>query len=104
MKETMKEQTDWRTVQLFLDQNGVSEVEVEQENHDIRCTCREYSKGRARTCQHTIYVQSEMIDNDGAYPVHLGSTAPDIPWNIMDDAEAFRAFIIKYSVVKVLGE
>ncbi len=100
----MKEQTAWRTVQLFLDDYGVSEVEVEQENHDIRCTCKDFAKGRARSCQHTDFVQAEMLDNDGAYPVQLGASAPDIPWNIMDDASAFRQFIIKYSIVKVLGE
>jgi hypothetical protein len=32
---------DWRTVQLFLDDSGVSEVEIDAEDAtNVRCSCK----------------------------------------------------------------
>jgi len=42
----MSEQdVNWRTVQMFLGEEGVSEVSVDADNaFNVRCTCPSYSK------------------------------------------------------------
>lgn len=101
----MKESTmlhDWRTVQLFLDPEGIAEVEVDSANPKlIKCTCRSHNS--VRGCAHTKFVKKNMQENDGHYTV-------SIPVEVDDEdaiaatssAEAFRQFIIKYGKVEVL--
>lgn len=101
----MKENTmthDWRTVQLFIGDNGISEVEVDSLNSkNVRCTCT----GSAATgrCPHVKYVKNTMLKNDGHYtvsiPVELDEEEVEIA---MKTAESFREFIIRYGKVEVL--
>jgi hypothetical protein len=93
---------DWRTVQLFLDVDGVAEVEVDSKNPKLtRCTCPSHNS--VRGCAHTKYVKKNMQENDGHYTV-------SIPVEVDDEdaiaatssAEAFRNFIIKYGKVEVI--
>lgn len=100
----MKESTmihDWRTVQLFLEQSGVVEVEVDSLNvKNVRCTC---SSSLIKPCAHVKFVKKNMQENDGHYTV-------SIPVEVDDEdaaaatssAEAFRNFIIKYGKVEVI--
>lgn len=101
MKDTTM-QSDWRTVQLFLDLNGVHEVEVDSNNSMlVRCDC----KGGKPTlrCAHVKYVKDNMLDNDGNYSVHIPVDLDEEQvLESMDDSATFRAFIIKYGKVLVL--
>lgn len=101
MKESIMT-NDWRTVQLFLDVDGVAEVEVDSKNPKLtRCTCPSHSS--VRGCVHTKYVKKNMQENDGHYTV-------SIPVEVDDEdaiaatssAAAFRDFIIKYGKVEVI--
>lgn len=93
---------DWRTVQLFLGDNGISEVEVNQHHkNQVRCTCAAF-KLQSR-CPHTKRVKKEMQANDGHYTVHIPVELDEAELvEAMETAEAFREFIIRYGKVEVL--
>lgn len=94
--------SDWRTVQLFLDDDGVSEVEVDSLNpYQARCTCKGgKNKGK---CAHLKHVRQIMEENRGHYTVHIPvEVDEEVADEAMASAEAFRAFIIKYGKVEVL--
>lgn len=95
-------ETNWRTVQLFLEDYGVVELEVDREdNSTIRCNCIDFS--RFSKCKHTNFAQTNMAENNGHFSI-------DIPI-VVDENEAiaamhesslFRAFVLKYGKVKVI--
>jgi len=44
MKEAAMD-IQWRTIQLFLEEYGIVEVELDQDNNQkVRCTCPPFSK------------------------------------------------------------
>lgn len=94
--------SDWRTVQLFLSEEGIAEVEVDAlRPYQARCNCKGgKNKGK---CAHVRYVRSIMDENNGHYtvsiPVEIEEDEAD---EAMASAESFRAFIIKYAKVEVL--
>lgn len=91
----------WRTVQMFLTQSGVYEVEINTESHDVRCSCYNY---RTRfTCAHEKYVDKYARENGGTYPVKISSRATEEEAEeAQHSPEAFRDFILKYGKVEVL--
>ena len=101
----MKESTmihDWRTVQLFLSENGVAEVEVDSLNaKNVKCTC--HPNSLASRCAHVKYVKKNMLENNGHYtisiPVEIDEEEAE---SAAASSEAFRSFIIKYGKVEVL--
>ena len=94
--------SDWRTVQLFLSNEGVAEVEVDAlRPYQARCNCKGgKNKGK---CAHVKYVREIMDENNGHYtvtiPVEVDEEVAD---EAMASAEAFREFIIRYGKVEVL--
>jgi hypothetical protein len=94
--------SDWRTVQLFLDNDGISEVEVDSTRPNVaRCNCRQFQS--KRKCEHVKFIQKIMNENDGHYTVHIPVEIEDEEAEMaMKDANAFRHFIIKYAKVEVL--
>lgn len=101
MKEVEME-IDWRTVQLFLDENGVAEVEVDVENNKkVRCTCKTFSS--SARCKHVKYVRNLMEQNDGHYSVQIDVNVPDEEAiKAMSTREGFREFVLKYAKVEVI--
>lgn len=93
---------DWRTVQLFLEENGVFEVQVDSINKSlVRCTCRG-TKPQAK-CAHAKFVRDNMLQNDGHYAVHIPvEIDEEVAFEAMESAESFRNFIIKYGKVEVI--
>ena len=101
----MKESTvvnDWRTVQLFLEENGVFEVQVDAlSKFRIRCTCR--GPKPQNKCAHAKFVYENMLENEGHYSVHIPvEIEEEIALEAMEDAASFREFIIKYGKVEVI--
>lgn len=92
----------WRTVQFFLDDEGVSEVEVDQENGaKVRCDCLQFS--RAARCKHAKYVKDAMVGNEGHYTLEVPVNVDDEEaFMAMVDATKFRNFVMKYGKVVVL--
>jgi len=101
----LKESTmihDWRTVQLFVSEQGVAEVEVDSLNaKNVKCSCPSYSN--VTRCAHVKYVKKTMAENDGHYSI---SIPVEIDEQEAIDATAssaaFRSFIIKYGKVEAL--
>lgn len=92
----------WRTVQLFLDKDGISEVEVDSTKPNVaRCNCHQFAL--KKKCDHVKFIKKIMDENDGHYTVHIPVEIEDDEAELaMKDAEAFRNFIIKYAKVEVL--
>jgi uncharacterized ferritin-like protein (DUF455 family) len=93
---------DWRTVQVFLGEDGVSEVAADQNDpYKLNCTCKSFTK--SSKCVHTKYVRKTMQTNDGHYTVHIHAEIEPEAINLaMESSESFREFIIKYGKVEVL--
>jgi len=93
---------DWRTVQMFLGDDGISEVEIDAENSaKMRCSCKSFFK--AARCKHTKYVKNQMEDNNGHYAIQVPVDISDEEaLDAMSSADTFREFIIKHGKVQVL--
>jgi hypothetical protein len=93
---------DWRTVQLFLDDSGVSEVEIDSEDSSkVRCDCKAFF--RSARCKHTRYVRAEMLRNDGNYAIKVPMDISDEEaLDAMSSSTTFREFILKYGKVEVI--
>jgi hypothetical protein len=93
---------DWRTVQLFLDDSGVSEVEIDAEDStNVRCSCKSFFK--SSRCKHIKYVRNEIESNDGNYAIKVPvDIDDDEALEAMSSSETFREFIIKYGKVEVI--
>lgn len=93
--------SDWRTVQLFLSEDGIAEVEVDAlRPYQARCNCKAGAKGK---CAHIKRVREVMDANNGHYTVHIPVEIEEDEADLaMEDAESFRKFIIKYGKVEVL--
>lgn len=93
---------EWRTVQLFLDNDGVAEVEIDAENNKkVRCSCKGFmASGR---CKHAKFVRHRMGTNNGLYSIEIPEEVPDeVALAAMGDASQFRDFILKYARVEVI--
>lgn len=93
---------EWRTVQLFLGDNGVCEVEVDSNDpKKIRCNCKgEFAASR---CAHVKHVREIMTENNGHYTISIPSEIDEDEAIVaMTDPNLFRDFIIKYGKVEVL--
>lgn len=101
MKEVSMDIT-WRTVQVFLEPDGVVEVEVDQENPTkARCTCPGFA--RSARCKHVKYVKEYMEKNDGHYSINIPvDVDEEEAIQAMRNPNAFRDFIIKYAKVEVI--
>ena len=93
---------DWRTVQMFLEENGVFEVELDSEDKKkIRCSCPAF-RNSAR-CKHTKFVRKSMDANDGHYSVQIDvNVADEDAAEAMTSRKTFRDFILKYAKVEVI--
>jgi hypothetical protein len=101
MKEASMD-IEWRTVQIFLEDYGVVEVEIDQDNNQkVRCTCPTFSK--AARCKHTKYVKNVMANNDGHYSIQVKTEVNEADAiNAMSNADSFRNFVVKYAKVEVI--
>jgi hypothetical protein len=101
MKEKSMTNT-WRTVQLFVGTDGVSEVEINSENsNQVRCSCKAFQT--SSRCKHHRFVKTSMANNNGHYTIQVPEETPDeAAAEAMGSAEAFRNFIIWNAKVEVL--
>jgi hypothetical protein len=92
----------WRTVQLFLEDYGVAEVEVDQDNaNKVRCTCPTFQK--TAKCKHAKHIKQQMSQNDGHYSIYIPVNVDEHEaFQAMKSPELFREFVIKYGKVQVL--
>ena len=93
---------EWRTIQLFLDEDGVAEVELDYNNRKkVRCNCKDFNS--LAKCKHAKYVRTEIEKNGGAYKLSIPEDIDEEEvFMALDDAEAFRNVVIKYGKVLVI--
>ena len=93
---------EWRTIQLFLGNEGVSEVSIDfEDRRKLSCTCDKFAM--AARCKHTKFVREAMDSNGGDFNIDiLGDVSHDDAVDAMTNAKAFREFIIKYGAVEVI--
>lgn len=116
--EDLEMTTDWRTVQIFLVEDGprkdlnesyvgtdiyVCEVEIDTDNKDnLRCNCKGF-ENRSR-CKHTIFVKNSIKANGGNFnlvvPEELDSEKIE---EALDDSLLFRQLIINYAKIEFIG-
>lgn len=93
---------EWRTVQLFISENGVCEVQVDSNNvKSVKCNCK--GSMTAGRCAHIKHVRKIMDENNGNYTISVPEGIDDADAiAAMADATAFRNFVIKYGKVETL--
>lgn len=93
---------DWRTVQLFLSDDGVHEVQLDiQDNRNIKCTCKRFKT--FKKCKHTNWIENEIVEAGGHFSIQIDVEVPEeVADSAFDDAETFRDFVLKYGKVEVL--
>lgn len=93
---------DWRTVQLFLSEDGIAEVEIDSDNSSkVRCSCPQFQ--RQARCKHQRKVKMAIAENHGQYTVMVPEDIPEeIALTAMEDSKAMREFIIRYAKIEVL--
>ena len=93
---------DWRTVQLFLEEDGVHEVQLDlEDNRNMRCTCKRFKT--FKRCKHTNWVEDSIELSGGHFSVQIDSEVPQEEAEYaFDSAESFRNFVLKYGKVEVI--
>lgn len=93
---------EWRTVQMFLGEEGVSEVSVDTEDSTkIRCSCAVFQ--RNARCKHSKYMREKIQTRKEAVQIKIPEHVTDEELEaVFTDAESFRDFVIKYGKVVVL--
>ena len=96
-------ETEWRTIQLFLEEYGVVETEMDYHNRKkVRCNCKDFSS--VAKCKHVKFVRAELEKNNGAYSIKVPDDVDDDEaYDALEDPESFREFIIKYGKVLVIN-
>lgn len=101
MKDVNMDAT-WRTVQLFLDDDGIAEVEVDHTSpRKIRCNCAQF--GPRLKCKHTAFVKQSMENNDGHYSIKVSADVDEeAAFDAIQNPTSFRDFVISYGKVEVI--
>jgi hypothetical protein len=93
---------DWRTVQLFLSDDGVHEVQLDlEDNRNQRCTCKKFQS--FKNCRHVKWVEEAILEAGGHFSVEISTEIDDDEAvDAFDTPEKFRNFIIRYGRVEVI--
>ena len=95
----------WRTLQMFLSEDGVHEVEADVDDYaKMKCTCTAYQSSRSpKKCKHTRLVRRRIDLNGGTYAIKIPDDVPD---TVVDEAllspKSFRDMLIRYAKVEFL--
>jgi hypothetical protein len=87
---------DWRTIQFFLSESGVFEVEADSKNWKImRCSCPRFHD--VNRCTHINSVKKQLKDNEGVFSMTVPENVDDEElYSMADTPDTFRDFVLKY--------
>lgn len=93
---------DWRTVQVFLSEDGIHEVQLDlDDNRNQRCTCKKFQL--IKRCRHTRWVEESIVDQGGHFSVQISAEVDELEAeDAFSTADSFRAFVIRYGKVEVI--
>jgi hypothetical protein len=93
----------WRLVQLFLGDEGISEVSVAvHDNRKVRCSCAVFNS--AGRCKHTKFVRAKILKNEGSYVVEVitKNIAEEFELTALDNEDSWRTFVYTHGKVEVI--
>jgi hypothetical protein len=95
MKEA-KMAADWRTIQFFLSEDGVFEVEADSTNWKLmKCSCPKFLE--VNRCSHVTTVKKQLRDNEGVLSLTVPEHVEDEElYSMSDTPDSFRDFVLKY--------
>jgi hypothetical protein len=101
-KEKIDMDYEWRTVQFFISEEGVAEVELDTDDSRIvRCSCKSFMV--SKKCKHSVWMLNKISNNNGNYAVQIPDYVPDdLAYDTMEDKDEWREFVIKYGKIEVL--
>jgi hypothetical protein len=93
---------DWRTVQLFIGEEGISEVQLDSSTgKKVRCNCQTFQK--SARCKHQRWVKKKMMENNGVFTVTISdSMDEELVWDAMQSQDRMREFIIHNTPIEVI--
>lgn len=93
---------EWRTIQFFLGDEGVSEVAADVlDAKKMKCTCSEFFS--SAKCKHIKHIKKRIVESGGTYQISTPSSASDdLAEMAMTDSELWREFMIKFARVETL--
>lgn len=93
---------EWRVVQLFLDDKGIHEFELDiNDNRNVRCSCERFR--RRTNCKHVAWMDDAIDRAGGHYTIQVPEVDEQLDLDeVMNDYDDFRDFIIKYAKVEVI--
>lgn len=94
----------WRTVQLFLEEDGIAEVSLNSTNHSqVKCDCVAFQ--RSARCKHSKYVKVASAANDGPYAIEIPVDIDEEEAILaISNPEGWRNFVLKYGKVLVIDD
>jgi len=97
----LAKESDWLTVQFFLEPEGVCEVSVDRTDYTrVRCSCP--ARKPLSKCRHIAHVLAE-VKREGTYSIRVPDTFEDYAIDaLMDDPESFRHMLAHSARVIVL--
>jgi hypothetical protein len=92
----------WRTIQFFVSEDGVFEVEGDLDNAKaIRCTCPRFAS-RSR-CPHAKWVRENIKHNNNNFNIKLPNHVSDEEIaGVVEDKDLFRDLVLKYSQIEFI--
>lgn len=102
MEEELTMAVEWRTVQFFIGQEGVSEVELDaNDSSKVRCSCSKYAL--SSRCKHTKFVKDRISKASGEYEVSIPEDVPDEEtFEAITSHETWRAYVLRYGEIEVV--
>lgn len=93
---------EWHSLQFFLSDDGVHEVQADTDNYKkLRCDCSVYKSGKR--CVHVRYVRSRIAEKNGSYSITIPEDMDEEEIEkAKSSADAFRSFLIHNARVEVV--
>ena len=92
----MEDSIIWRTIQFFIGEEGVNEVQVDDADPTVlRCSCVVFTK--TARCKHVKWIRQKTREAGGHFNIKIPSDIPnEVAEAAMKDPTEFRKFLLKY--------
>jgi hypothetical protein len=93
---------EWRSLQFFLSEDGVHEVQADPDNYKrLKCDCDVYKTGKR--CAHVRYVRQQIISKNGSYSITIPEHVSDEEIErASESAASFRNLLIHNARIEVI--
>lgn len=92
----------WRTIQFFIEEAGIFEVEMDYENSKkVRCNCPDFQL--SARCKHQKWVKARIAENEGQFSLEVPDDLDDdLLDEVLSTAEGFRQFVLRHGEIEVI--